>query len=132
MANGGKATMAGPHAQRISSAGGKATTASHGPQLANGGKVGGKATMAGPHAQRISSKGGKVGGLQADPAKQLPGGPCNKCNRTESIRWYAAGTQCKACYMAEHREKKRLAEQKGRQTIEQAFTAAAAKKQKQE
>ncbi len=63
------------------------------------------------------------------------GGPCNKCNRTESIYWYAAGPQCKACYQAELRERKRkaqLAEQKGKQTIQQAFAAAHAKKLKQE
>ncbi len=44
-------------------------------------------------------------------------------------------TQCMACYKAEQRERKRkvqLAEQKGKQTIEQAFAAATAKKQKQE
>ncbi len=49
--------------------------------------------------------------------------------------WYAAGTQCSACYRAEQRERKYVAqqaEQKGRQTIEQVFAAAAAKKQKQE
>jgi hypothetical protein len=40
-----------------------------------------------------------------------------------------------ACYKAELRERKRkaqLAEQKGKQTIEQAFAAAAAKKPKQQ
>ncbi len=58
--------MAGPHAHSIHSAGGKA---------------GGKALMASPHSHAFHSKGGKVGGLQADPAKQLPGGPC-KCGRT--------------------------------------------------
>ncbi len=78
---------------------------------------------------------GKVGGLRADPSKQLPGGPCNKCNRTGSITWYAAGTQCNACYKAEQREKKRKAqqaEQKGKQSITQMFAVAAAKKQKQQ
>ncbi len=45
-----------------------------------GGKTGaaGKAVMAGHDKYGIHSKGGKVGSLQADPAKQLPGG--NKCN----------------------------------------------------
>ncbi len=45
----------------------------------------------------------------AGAAKQLPGGPCSKCGR--SIKWYAAGTQCMACYMAEQRERKRRAQQ---------------------
>ncbi len=95
----------------------------------------GKAVLPGHDEYGFHSAGGKVGGLQADPAKQLPGGPCNRCNRTESIRWYAAGTQCSACYKAELRERKRKvqqAEQKGKQSIEQMFAAAAAKKQKQQ
>jgi hypothetical protein len=110
--------------------GGKASIASHGPQIANGGR----AVMAGHETYGIHSKGGKAGG-QADPAKQLPGGPCNECNRMQSYKWYAAGTQCSACYVAANRERKRTAqqaEQKGRQTIQQAFAAAAAKKLKQE
>jgi hypothetical protein len=116
--------MAGPHAERIR---GKAVMAGHDKYGIHsaGGKVGGKATMAGPHAERIHSKGGKEGGLQADPAKQKSGGPCNKCGRTE----------CNACHVAEHREQKRKAqqaEQKGKQSIEQMFAAAAAKKLKQE
>ncbi len=73
-----------------------------------------------------------MGGLQADPAKQLPGGPCNTCNRTQSYKWYAAGTQCSACNKAENREVKRMAELAEQKAIEQAFAAAAAKKQKQE
>jgi hypothetical protein len=43
--------------------------------------------------------------------------------------------ECKACYIAEQRERKRKAqqaEQKGKQTIVQAFAATAAKKHKQE
>ena len=63
------------HKGAVSSAGGSATVASHGPQIANGGKaamsgkhaprihsLGGKATMSGPHAARIQSAGGKAGG----------------------------------------------------------------------
>ena len=42
------------------SAGGKATVASHGAQMANGGKAGGKATMSGVYAPRIQSAGGKA------------------------------------------------------------------------
>ena len=46
---GGKATMASEHAPRIQSAGGKAggkaTVASHGAQMAKGGKAGGKACL---------------------------------------------------------------------------------------
>ncbi len=76
-----------------------------------GGKVSGKVVMAGHDRYGIHSKGGKVGGLQADPAKQVPGGPCSECGRTESILWYAAGTQCKACYTAAYRERKRTAQQ---------------------
>ena len=45
-------------ASAVSSAGGKATVASHGAQMANGGK----ATMASEHAPRIQSAGGKAGG----------------------------------------------------------------------
>ncbi len=51
------------------------------------------------------------------------------------VRRGQPGMQCSACYKAGQRERKRmaqLAEQKGKQTIEQAFAAAAAKKQKQE
>ncbi len=58
-----------------------------------------------------------------------------KCGRTQSTQWYAAGTQCSACNRAEHRERKRMAEQaeqKGKQSIKQMFAAAAAKKQKQQ
>ncbi len=46
----------------------------------------------------------------------------------------AAGTQCMACYKAESRERKRKAqaEKMGKQSIEQMFAAAAAKKQKQQ
>jgi hypothetical protein len=133
MANGGKASVLshGPQMANGGKVGGKASVLSHGPQMANGGK----ALMASPHAQAVHSKGGKVGGLQADPAKQLPGGPCNECNRTQSIKWHAAGTQCSACYTAAYRERKRTAlqaEQKGRQNIQQAFAAAAAKKLKHE
>ncbi len=76
-----------------------------------------------------------MGGLQADPAKQKTGGPCSECGRTQSVKWYAAGTQCSACNKAGYRERKRKAqqaEQKGKQTIEQAFAAATAKKLKQE
>ncbi len=52
----------------------------------------------------------------------------------ESCSWHVDGTQCNACCEAARKEWKRmaeLAEQKGKQTIEQAFAAAAAKKQKQ-
>ena len=44
----------------IQSAGGKATVASHGPQISNGGKAGGQATMSGPHAAHIQSASGKA------------------------------------------------------------------------
>ena len=37
---GGTATMSGEHARRIQSAGSSSTVASHGPQMANGGKAG--------------------------------------------------------------------------------------------
>ncbi len=50
------------------------------------------------------------------------------------LSWYS-GPKCNTCYKAANKERKRtaeLAEQKGKQTIEQAFAAAAAKKQKQE
>ncbi len=65
--------------------------------------------------------------------KQLPGLPL----KAEGVSGHRAsgGTQCNACYMAELRERKRKAqqaEQKGKQTIQQAFAAAAAKKLKQE
>ncbi len=70
----------------------------------------GKTTMAGPYAKAIQRVGGKVGGLQADPAKQLPGGPC-KCRRAQSTRWFAAGMQCNACRVAADRERKRKAQQ---------------------
>ncbi len=66
----------------------------------------------------------------------------NNCKRTQSIYWYAAGTQCSACKKAsrgmqegELRERKRKAqqaEQKGKQSITQAFAAAAAKTQKKQ
>ncbi len=90
--------------------------------------------MAGHDKYGIHSMEGKEGGLQADPAKQLDGGPC-KCGRTQSIKWYAAGTQCSACNRAAYRERKRKAqqaEQKGKKSIQHALAAAAAKKQKQE
>ncbi len=93
----------------------------------NGGKVGGKATMAGLHGQRISSMGGKVGGLRADPAKQKAGGPCSKCESTQSCRWHP-GPQCSACNRAEYRERKRKeqqAEGKGKLTIAEAFASQA-------
>ena len=45
------------HAAAMASAGGKATVASHGSQVANGGI----ASMSGEHAPRISSLGGKAG-----------------------------------------------------------------------
>ena len=48
------------HAAAMASAGGKATVASHGAQMANGGKAGGKATMSGVLAPRIQSAGGKA------------------------------------------------------------------------
>ena len=65
---GGTATMSGPHAARIQSAGGTAggTVTMSGPHAARiqsaGGKAGGKAVMSGPHAARIQSAGGKAGG----------------------------------------------------------------------
>ncbi len=61
--------------------------------------------------------------------------PCPLQQTAARGEWYAAGTQCNACYMAESRERKRKAqqaEQKGKQTIQQAFAAAAAKKLKQQ
>ncbi len=87
--------------------------------------------MAGPHAQRISSMGGKVGGLQADPTKQLPGGPC-KCGRTQSNKWYAAGTQCMACYMAAYRERQRKAQQAEREAEHRADVCSSSSSQEAE
>ena len=67
MANGGRATMAGPHAHDIHSAGGRATMSGvHAARISSAGgkavgKTNGKATMSGVHAARISSAGGKAG-----------------------------------------------------------------------
>jgi hypothetical protein len=101
--------------------------------MANGGKAGkGKAASAAKVAAVRANE--RLGGKPRDPAKQKLGGPCSKCGKTDSITWYS-GPKCHACYAAERKEKKRtaeLAEQKGKQTIEQVFAAAATKKQNQE
>ena len=50
------------HAAAMQAAGGKATVASHGQQLANGGKQGGKATVA-SHGQQIAHGGESIKGV---------------------------------------------------------------------
>ena len=59
---GGKATMSGPYAARIQSAGGKAggPVTMSGPYAARIQSAGGKVTMSGPYAARIQSAGGKA------------------------------------------------------------------------
>jgi hypothetical protein len=103
--------------------------------------------MAGPHATArgrpgshdrpqglaIHSEGGKVGGLQADPAKQQAGDPC-KYGRAQSIKWYAAGTQCICAWHATRQSAGRgsARRSRGKQSITHMFAAAAAKKQKKQ
>lgn len=54
-----------------SSAGGKATVASHGPQLANGGKQGGKATVA-SHGPQLGNGGRSAAGGRGRLGKIYP------------------------------------------------------------
>ena len=103
------------HVAAVRKAGGKATVASHGPQLANGGKAGGKATvashgpqlanggttsMSGEHAPRIHSAGGTAGLGKIRKDYKKP-------NQT-------AHQQATAAYKRNYRAAKRAAEAKVR------------------
>ncbi len=75
--------------------------------LVVGGKVGGQSSSAAKvaAARGNGAKGGYPHGLHHDPAKQKLGGPCSKCGETESLKWFAAGTQCNTCYKAAYKER---------------------------
>ena len=84
----GTATMSGPHAARIQSAGGTATMS--GPHAARIKSAGGKATMSGPHAARIQSAGGKA---KLGKIYKKPHQTAEQWAKAEKKRKYRAATR---------------------------------------
>ena len=81
---GGTATMSGEHARRIQSAGSSSTVASHGPQMANGGKagLGERGIYKKPHQMAAQAA------LSGREKARIPGG-----GQTEKKRAYRAAAR---------------------------------------